>query len=376
MEQVIAIGKQIDKVLAETQKVRITNVKNDIEAVQCLSKITPEVIILNTVNVTYDPESVIKRIRKIPKRPNIPLILLVEEEQDQQFERFYEDGITIGIKKDVCIDVLLFYIKQMIAKSHDSKKKILVVDDDQVARTVLATYLKPTYKVAEVSTGTEALRYLERHNVDLIFLDIVMPEMDGRTLFKRIQEMDRFKKTPVLFQTGHADINTVKECIKLGPAGYLVKPFEQEELLGRIEYALEHGINKVYEKKRLPRVMYIDRNESNFGQIKAMLEEEFEVLPVNGGIRAVNMLETEQIQTVLINMDNSGFCYPKIQERINRINQKRYEKEEDLQFIKIVMATSDIAKYSMDSEQGYSDSVVLKMPFSKAVLVETLKYDL
>jgi CheY-like chemotaxis protein len=68
-------------------------------------------------------------------------------------------------------------------------KRILVVDDDEMVLMALEELLKPEgYQVQTVSSGTEALQKLEEGGYDLLMLDVIMPEMDGYELCKRIRE--------------------------------------------------------------------------------------------------------------------------------------------------------------------------------------------
>jgi len=108
---------------------------------------------------------------------------------------------------------------------------VLVVDDEQAVRAVIRKTLERLgYQALGVSSGAEALDYLRSHpqQVDLVILDLVMPEMDGRECFRRITALDPAQK--VLLATGHSAGQDAYELIEAGAVGVLEKPFSAAEL--------------------------------------------------------------------------------------------------------------------------------------------------
>ena len=78
-------------------------------------------------------------------------------------------------------------------------RRILVVDDDEMVLMALDELLKPEgYDVHTVGSGSEALRKLEENAYDLIMTDVIMPEMDGFELCKRIREKEKYREIPVV----------------------------------------------------------------------------------------------------------------------------------------------------------------------------------
>jgi len=111
--------------------------------------------------------------------------------------------------------------------------KILVVDDNAMNLKVFTSLLKETLvKVTEASSGKECLRYAKKEHYDLIFLDHMMPDMDGIETLKRIKRMKDSPciKTPVYVLTANAVAGTKKEYLKAGFDGYLSKPIIPEKL--------------------------------------------------------------------------------------------------------------------------------------------------
>ena len=117
------------------------------------------------------------------------------------------------------------------------QKRILVVDDDAMNLRRAERLLKDQYDMVLAASGQEALEKLRQGNIDLILLDIAMPEMDGLETFKHMKESSI--NIPVIFLTASGDEDDVRNAINLGAVNYLRKPFPPKELLNRVAAGLE-----------------------------------------------------------------------------------------------------------------------------------------
>ena len=114
-------------------------------------------------------------------------------------------------------------------------RKILIVDDDEMVLMALNELLKPVgYHVKTVSSGKEALNRIAEDCFDLLMLDIVMPEMDGFELCRRIREREDYRETPVVFLTAKSREGDRKEGMKAGANLFLSKPISPDKLLNVI----------------------------------------------------------------------------------------------------------------------------------------------
>ena len=108
-------------------------------------------------------------------------------------------------------------------------KKVLVVDDTKNIRTLLGIYLKLNdFEVLMATNGNEALSIIDTEPVDLIFLDIKMPEISGTEVLKRIRA--KGITTPVVIMTAFATVKNAVDCTKLGAFTYLQKPFTTDKV--------------------------------------------------------------------------------------------------------------------------------------------------
>ncbi len=116
-------------------------------------------------------------------------------------------------------------------------KTVMVVDDSVTMRQMVSFALTNAgYQVVEAGDGEEAVGKLKGGaKPSLVIADLNMPIMDGLSLIKAIRAMPNFKFTPVLMLTTEADESKKKEGQSVGATGWIVKPFNPEQLLKAIE---------------------------------------------------------------------------------------------------------------------------------------------
>jgi CheY-like chemotaxis protein len=120
-----------------------------------------------------------------------------------------------------------------------NKLRVLAVDDNVVNLATLEQELKGKYDVTPMSSGGRAVRFLRREQVDLILLDIEMPDMDGLDTLREIRTLPGCATIPVIFLTANNDKSTVVEGMKLGIMDYVVKPYKATDLNDRIDRCLK-----------------------------------------------------------------------------------------------------------------------------------------
>jgi DNA-binding response OmpR family regulator len=116
---------------------------------------------------------------------------------------------------------------------------VLVIDDDESNRTLLARRLeRQGHRVLLARGGRDGLTFAQHEAVDVILLDILMPDLSGYEVLARLKESDGTKEIPVLMITGLDDPSSVSRCIVLGAEDYLAKPFDPLLLRARISSCL------------------------------------------------------------------------------------------------------------------------------------------
>lgn len=124
---------------------------------------------------------------------------------------------------------------------------ILLAEDDEATRVYMKALLSAAgYNVTDVSDGVEALEAIEKQHIDLFIVDVMMPRIDGYTLTRILREGS--DERPVLMVTAKQTSEDKKEGFLSGTDDYIVKPFDEDELLLRIS-ALLRRAKIAYEKK-------------------------------------------------------------------------------------------------------------------------------
>ena len=124
----------------------------------------------------------------------------------------------------------------------DFEARLLVVDDEPNIRDLLATSLRfAGFEVFTASTGNEAIREATEHQPDLVVLDVMLPDMDGFTVTRRLR--DRGEQYPILFLTAKDETQDKVAGLTVGGDDYVTKPFSLEEVVARIRAVLRrtHG---------------------------------------------------------------------------------------------------------------------------------------
>jgi len=128
-------------------------------------------------------------------------------------------------------------------------KRILVVDDSTTILKYVEGVLGDTYRLALVKSGQLALAYLQENPVDMVLLDIFMPDMDGFETFEKIKALKKNWDVPVMFFTSGVDAEMEIRALSMGAKDFIRKPFVPEVMKNRIANILElDELNKELEK--------------------------------------------------------------------------------------------------------------------------------
>lgn len=120
-----------------------------------------------------------------------------------------------------------------------ASKSVLAVDDSASMRQMVRYTLEGAgYEVIQAADGVEALDLAKTRGVDLVLTDVNMPRMDGITLVKELRGLDTYKFTPMLVLTTEAGPETKMRGKQAGATGWIVKPFNPDQLLATIARVL------------------------------------------------------------------------------------------------------------------------------------------
>lgn len=117
--------------------------------------------------------------------------------------------------------------------------RILIVDDDRMNQLLAKKFLSGNYIVDAATSGAAALEYLKEKSADLILLDLMMPEMDGFEVIRRLQLDPKTASIPVIFLTADRSEKVEEACFKAGCADFISKPFLPAVMVQRVRRTLE-----------------------------------------------------------------------------------------------------------------------------------------
>lgn len=124
-------------------------------------------------------------------------------------------------------------------QKEDTRKKILAVDDDPFIRKMFHSMLEQKgYNVFTASNGAEAITRALQIKPDIIFLDLMMPEVNGFQALEILRQMEQTRSIPIIIVTARADSATLLKVIKLGANDFIAKPFSRPMIMRKIKFAL------------------------------------------------------------------------------------------------------------------------------------------
>jgi DNA-binding response OmpR family regulator len=162
-------------------------------------------------------------------------------------------------------------------------EKILVVDDDENTLWLIGTLLQHHgFEVVKSGSATEALELIRTQPLDLVLLDVMMPDMDGWEVCRRIRETTA---VPIIFITAKSSVKDVVKGLEIGGDDYVVKPFDNHELLARIRTQLrrgtaERGADELTFANGDLRINFHTREVSVYGKLVELTPKEFTLLSV------------------------------------------------------------------------------------------------
>jgi signal transduction histidine kinase/DNA-binding response OmpR family regulator len=187
----------------------------------------PDVITVDLLMPGIDGWSFIERLRKEESLANIPIVVVTGAADAKKDQRLPVDVSVVA--KGEGSDRLLREVSLALAGRRGAT--VLVAEDDADLRGVLTTSLtRNGHRVLQARDGAEALAAIERDRVDLLVLDLVMPNIDGFEVLARLKEMTTGVTIPVIVVTGTDRSTTELQALRLGANVYLTKPIEAAAL--------------------------------------------------------------------------------------------------------------------------------------------------
>lgn len=161
--------------------------------------------------------------------------------------------------------------------------KVLIIDDEETTVNLIGMLLdRRGFEVIKAYRADEGLKMAYKHQPDIVLLDIMMPEMDGWEVCRRLREMS---EVPILFLTAKGDTRDVVEGLNIGADDYIIKPYDNDELVARIQAHLRRAPrNDMSEELSFDdgafRINFMNREVYIRNQLKHLTPKEFNLLGV------------------------------------------------------------------------------------------------
>lgn len=132
-----------------------------------------------------------------------------------------------------------------------AEMKVLIVDDTPENIDILARFLKQQgLNISIAPNGEIALKIIEKNKPDLILLDVMMPGIDGYQLCEKLKSNDQTKAIPIIFISAKSEVEDLVRGFDVGGVDYIVKPFQQKEVVARVKNQLT-TVKLIHEKNKL-----------------------------------------------------------------------------------------------------------------------------
>jgi HAMP domain-containing protein/CheY-like chemotaxis protein len=241
--------------LIESGEVTVTAVCTGAEALRALEDGTFDCVIVDLGLPDIDGVALIEKIKQMPRHENVPVIVYTGRElvpEEEAALRRLSESVIIKdtMSPERLIDETNYFINQVEARLPETKRplngsngstsligrKILITDDDTrnifALRTALEEY---QMHVFTAESGAEAIDALAEHeDIDVVLMDIMMPEMDGYETIRRIRAKSQWRSLPIIALTAKAMKGDRESCLAAGASEYISKPVDIDQLIALV----------------------------------------------------------------------------------------------------------------------------------------------
>ena len=204
-------------------------------------------------------------------------------------------------------------------------KKILIVEDDiSIHNLIKEILLSEHYKILDAYSGSEAIMILEKENIDLILLDLMLPSVNGEEIIKK------FSQIPIVVISAKISVDDKIKNLLNGVDDYITKPFNNEELLARVKARLRNKDNYNYDLKfkelKLSidsRILYVCDNKVNLTKTEYAILKQLLLSP-NKVISKNKMLELISFDTPDCDENSLKVHISNLKKKIQKFSNKKY----------------------------------------------------
>jgi CheY-like chemotaxis protein/two-component sensor histidine kinase len=247
-------SNSVVELIGEGEDLKITSARSGAEALEALEKESFDCVVLDLILGDMDGAKLLEQIKTQPRFKDLPVIVYTFKElsskDEARLKRFAESVVLkagTSSPEKLLSDTALFLhridaklperARKLLQAQGESEsisgRKVLVVDDDVRNIFALTSVLEAQgLQVVYAENGRDGISVLERNpDVDVVLMDVMMPEMDGYETMRAIRKDPNFKSLPIIAITAKALKEDREKCIVAGASDYLPKPVDPEKLI-------------------------------------------------------------------------------------------------------------------------------------------------
>ena len=180
-----------------------------------------------------------------------------------------------------------------------AKKRVVVADDSHLVRAIVVQALKSDFDVVEAGHGGEVLDALKAGPVDLIFLDLIMPTMDGRETINQLRKAGEMM--PIIVMTGEVRTSVISQVLAEGVSDYILKPVSPGEIVGKARKVL--GLEVDEGSKPKADILLVDAVPNVGIALKRNLPRDITVVQANDFSSAFEACREHQFRVIIVDMN-------------------------------------------------------------------------
>lgn len=237
----------------EPEGYQIVLATNGVEAMELAAVERFDLVLLDLLMPEMDGFSVLQHMKSIPLLRDVPIVVVSALSEPEHIHRCVKLGAADYIVKPINAALVKARVWRHLAHSslhhqgidpartrdQSQGAHILVIDDQVLNRDLLALRLtKMGYMAKTAESAAAAMGVLEHEDIDLILLDLMMPEVDGFQFLEQLRAIPRFAKMPVIILSAEDTSDAMVRGLSLGAEDYVVKPYYAPLLKTRIDACL------------------------------------------------------------------------------------------------------------------------------------------
>lgn len=245
-------------------------------------------------------EAVLERMKDLlsgPEYEHIPVLVIVKMRYEEKVVSFFQ-GKRIETQNEVSKSIDTTAKLQELLDELDALPQVMIIEDDDEHRGKVVNMLGDWAMPVSMKSKEEATVFLEEQSVKLVVISASAQNNSGTVIYDAIRETVNGKKVPVLFLASNADKNTVIHCMKKENAGMVSRPYDKEDFKHRVIEAMSF----VGEARRKT-ILVCDDDVMVLKTLQKLLQEEFEVICLNGGEQAIQYCATHVPDMIILDYE-------------------------------------------------------------------------